>query len=166
MTQILSNNNTYKTYIHTFQYKIINRILNCKEKLKKWSLTDNNECNYCRKIDTIEHHLFECIENQIIITKIEKWLKLNLDITHKFTICEIIFGIQGKKERNFYIINYIILIFKLYVNKAKTNDEHITMLNYLLELKYRVEIRNIQNIDELDNITHENSWTQELADLL
>ena len=47
-------------YLHSFQYKIVNRILNCGTYLYKWKLKDSPICCYCNNIDTIEHHLFFC----------------------------------------------------------------------------------------------------------
>ena len=45
-------------YLQSCQYKIINRILNCEEKLLKWKPTPDDNCTYCGLIDHIEHHLF------------------------------------------------------------------------------------------------------------
>ena len=45
-------------YLHSFQYKIVNRILNCGTNLYKWKLKDSPICCYCNNIGTIEHHLF------------------------------------------------------------------------------------------------------------
>ena len=27
-----------------------------------WKLSENNECIYCNEIETVEHHLFTCVE--------------------------------------------------------------------------------------------------------
>ena len=157
---------TTETYLHTFQYKIINRIINCRDRLHKWSPTDNNTCQYCDKIDTLEHHLYECRESKALLNKIEKWLHHTLEILHNFTICETIFGIPNRQEQHFYILNYIVLIYKLYINKAKTNQEPISMINYLIELKCRIEILNTNNIDKIGNIIKDNNWTQTIMDVL
>ena len=45
---------TREPYLKSFQYKIINRILNTNEKLNKWSIKLSNKCNYFQAIDTIE----------------------------------------------------------------------------------------------------------------
>ena len=51
----------YKTvsepYLQSYQYKIVNRILNCNERLNKWKIKNGPECDSCGKIDTIEHRL-------------------------------------------------------------------------------------------------------------
>ena len=42
-------------YVHSFQYKIVNRILNCGVNLHKWKIRDSPLCTYCNNIDSIEH---------------------------------------------------------------------------------------------------------------
>ena len=53
-------------YLQSSQYKIINQILNCKEKLIKWKPTPADNCTNCGLIDHIEHHLFVCKEGKNI----------------------------------------------------------------------------------------------------
>ena len=45
-------------YLQSFQYKLLNRVINCKDKLFVWKISENNQCIYCTKVDTIEHHFF------------------------------------------------------------------------------------------------------------
>ena len=51
----------YKTvsepYLQSYQYKIVNRILNCNERLNKWKIKKGPECDSCGEIDAIEHRL-------------------------------------------------------------------------------------------------------------
>ena len=47
-------------YLQSFQYKILNRILNNKVYLHKWKIAENNKCYVCEEVDGIEHHLFYC----------------------------------------------------------------------------------------------------------
>ena len=39
-------------YLHSFQYKIVNRILNCGTNLYKWKVKDSPNCSYCDEIHT------------------------------------------------------------------------------------------------------------------
>ena len=84
---------TCEPYLQSFQYKILNRILNCRDKLYVWDILKNNKCIYCDKIDTIEHHLFECEETTLFWNRLEKWMKDNLEVSISLTICEVLFGI-------------------------------------------------------------------------
>ena len=58
-------------YLQSFQYKIINHILNTNEKLEKWAIKQSNNCNFCQSIDTFEHHLYQCQASKIIWGKLE-----------------------------------------------------------------------------------------------
>ena len=54
---------TKEPYFQSFQYKILNRILNCNANLYKWKIINSNLCAYCDEIDNIEHRLFTCEES-------------------------------------------------------------------------------------------------------
>ena len=49
-----------ETALQSFQYKIINRFLPCKEALKLWKKEETDHCTTCSMVDTIEHYLYEC----------------------------------------------------------------------------------------------------------
>ena len=66
-------------YFQCFEYKIINIILNKSEKLYKWSIKQSKNCNFCKSIDTIEHHLSPCIESKRIWNKMEGWIYQHLE---------------------------------------------------------------------------------------
>ena len=64
-------------YLQSFQYKIINQILNTNKKLHTWKIEQSNKCDYFQSIDTIEHHLFYCktrIEKGFCPSKNSSWL--------------------------------------------------------------------------------------------
>jgi len=117
-------------YLQSFQYKILNRILNCKEKLYIWGKSDNNKCNYCNEIDTIEHHLYTCSESKKIWQSVQSWCSTNLEIKYNLTVCEVLFGIPINNSVDMDIINFLILIAKHYINKTKVNNDHL----YFIEL--------------------------------
>ena len=95
-------------YFHSFQYKVLNRIINCKDKLFTWKISEDNICIYCNNIDTLEHHLYSCTECEKFWELISKWIKNNLDTSFKLTICEIIFGIPIDHNQAIRAINFII----------------------------------------------------------
>ena len=103
-------------FFHSFQYRVLNRILNCKDKLLTWKKTDT--CVYCNDIDTLEHHLFYWVEFIIFWKSVSGWIKSNLDTSFDLTICEIIFGIPIFHNQSITAINFIILLGKWYINKV------------------------------------------------
>ena len=129
-------------YLQTFQYKIINRLLNCNYNLKKWKLKPSNNCIYCAEIDTLEHHLFECSESQKIWKNLNKWMTQNLEFSFKFSICEIIFGLIGLNDENIKITNFLILITKFYINKNRTKEEPLYFFELLSVIRQKVLLNN------------------------
>ncbi len=64
------------TKIQVFQFKIIDRILACKETLKRWSITEDDFCGNCDETETIEHLFYYGNRRsvQIFIKMLERWL--------------------------------------------------------------------------------------------
>ena len=48
------------TTILNFQFKITHRILACNYNLEIWNIRENNRCDLCNEIDTVEHMLLLC----------------------------------------------------------------------------------------------------------
>ena len=123
---ICVNKVTSEPYLQTFQYKILNRTLNCNYNLFKWNILEHCMCHYCPlEIDTIEHHLYYCPESKMFWENIENWLESTIKIKFSFTICEVIFGMLDLDVNIRHSVNYILLLGKWYINLAKTNDKRI-----------------------------------------
>ena len=118
-------------YLQSCQYNILNRILNCREKLYMWGKSDNNRCNYCNEFDTIEHHLYMCTESQNIWQSVQRWCSTNLEIKYDLTICEVLFGIPTNTSADMDIINFLILIGKYYINKTKINNKDFYFIEFI-----------------------------------
>ena len=97
---------TLETYLQTFQYKILNRLINCNFNLYKWKIKSEPYCDSCAiLIDTIEHHLFLCPLFKKFWEEMEIWLnkQINMAVRIQFTICEVIFGIGiNQLKTSFY----------------------------------------------------------------
>jgi hypothetical protein len=48
------------TTLQNVQFKITHRILACNYNLEIWNIRENNRCDLCNEIDTIEHMLLLC----------------------------------------------------------------------------------------------------------
>ena len=81
-----------KRFEYVFQYKIINRIVNCKDKLYKWKISETNLGTVCKEMDGVEHHLFYCLESKKFWSDLKLWMLANLNFGFEFTICEFFFG--------------------------------------------------------------------------
>ena len=86
---------TKETYLQSFQYKILHRILNCNEKLYKWKIKPNDRCDECGEVDSIEHHLFYCKTSTKFWNQLKNWSTCNLGFSIELTVCEVVFGIPS-----------------------------------------------------------------------
>ena len=59
----LVNRVTDEPYLQTFQYKVLNRTLNCRYNLYKWKISQSPFCTHCNgtHVDTIEHLVTQMI---------------------------------------------------------------------------------------------------------
>ena len=79
---------TKEPYLQSFQYKILNRILNTNENLYKWKIQNSNECKLCG--DSVEHRIFYCNKSKSFWTKLKNWMIDNLGYGFELTVCEVI----------------------------------------------------------------------------
>ena len=78
------------------QYKIIHRILAVNHNLKKWKKAENDTCDFCNEVDTIEHFICQCPETMKPWASIQTWWKINFQFTIDISILEIIFGLPNE----------------------------------------------------------------------
>ena len=133
MAHIISN----EPYLHSFQYKILNRILNNNYNLYKWKLKDSPICVYCDE--------FYCVRSSLFWTRLQKWICNALKVKHEteFTICEILFGTgidTNLKTAYNYCKNFIVLIGKWYINYIRSENKTLIFEEYLAILQAKLKI--------------------------
>ena len=143
---------TKEAYIHGFQYKILNRILNCNYNLHKWGIKDSPQCIFCTSIDTIQHHLYECEECKNFWKSIEDWIYEKLKVRFNFAICEIIFGFPSTDDPIFQVLNFIIIYAKHYINNKRSNTKKPLFVEFICIIKEKVNI--FVEIENNDNIKY------------
>ena len=116
-------------FYQRFQYKV--RKLNCKENLFKWKIIESSTCSFCRAVDTLEHHLNYCNVSAIFWEELSKWCKHILKVKFKFTVCEVLFGLQLGEDPALHILNYVILIGKWFLNNKKTENKTVHFSEFL-----------------------------------
>jgi hypothetical protein len=89
---------TNDTTILNFQYKITHRLLACNYNLKTWKIKQTNTCNYCDKIDTIEHHLIECETTETFWRQVFNWWANSLKVWLQVDTYEVLFGIPNENN--------------------------------------------------------------------
>ena len=95
--------------LQMLQYKILNRIIATRHKRYIWKTSDDNKCEYCGEIETIEHFFFTCAVSQNFWTYIGNWMGLKIAVTVPLSVVDILFGIVYDKEEIIHCVNYIIL---------------------------------------------------------
>ena len=117
-------------YIQTFQYKILNRTLNCNGNLYKWKIKQSPNCYFCNHYDTLEHHLFYCDESALFWKKLENWIFEILKAKFNFTVCEILLGINNLSG-DLILVNFLIILGKLYLNNKKSSESSVLFFEFL-----------------------------------
>ena len=152
-------------FLQGFQYKVLNRIINCNDKLYTgiWKIKDNNKCEYCKYVDTLEHHFFWYDQSSVFWNKVQMWSKSNLDTSMNLTVCEILFGIYIENNNSLMTLNFLILIGKYFINRSRNNGDPLFFIKFLSLLKEKIQnitYTKIVNSQELDN------WERDLLDAL
>ena len=132
---------TREPHLQSFQYKILNRIINTNHNLHKWKIKESPYCNHCQEsYDTIEHHFYYCNINRDFWSKLSKWFKNNYETAIELTVCEILLGIPITNKFDFIIqnLNFIIINAKWYINRQRSSENPINFQNFLNILRDKV----------------------------
>ena len=126
--------NSIETYLQSFQYKVVHRIVNCRYNLYKWNIIESPLCIFCNHSDTIEHHFFLCAFSKLFWEYVETWLTDLFQTENKitFAICEILFGYSLSNKTNSVttIINWIISLGKWFINFCRSKEKDINFIEF------------------------------------
>jgi hypothetical protein len=164
MWKIIYTNNKYitkDTDILNFQFKITHRLLACNYNLKIWKVKNNDGCDHCQCVDTIEHFLVQCETTKSFWQQVFNWWAQNVRVWLHIDTYEVLFGIPN--ELNDAIINqlnFLILYGKYYVYKCKKKDNTPQLHEYLIECKKQMmlKIENETNAGTLDKF--QKQWNE------
>ena len=116
-----------ETALQSFQYKVINRYLPCKYNLKIWNKKDNDLCDTCLEVDTIEHYLCECNEVKHFWNNVIEWWNNIYETNMNISTLDTIFGIvNAENDIALYVLNVCILYAKYYIYICKLDSKQIT----------------------------------------
>ena len=133
-----------ETKIQTFQFKLVHRLITCQKKLFQMKITDNPNCNYCGKLDDIQHFFLYCDKSEAFWNSFFIWWNGLGDIIvpfgHEDFAESILFGYQPEGEV-FDVLNYCVILGKYYIYCQRIhNDNHIDFYQYLVHLKHKLKI--------------------------
>ena len=138
-----------ETALHSFQYRLLNRYLPCKVALKKWKIEENDLCNECNEIDTLEHFLVQCIKLKPFWDSLLEWWNSIYEVTIKLQTLDIVVGMANTdRDITLNTLNFCMLYAKYYIYKCKTNTKDVIFEIYKAELKQRLEFEKIILLQE------------------
>ena len=123
----------FEPYLKAFQYKVLNSILFTNKKLCKIGYIQDNKCSLCKTdSESLYHIFFECRH-----TKQFYYYTLTREFIH-LTLQDVITGIL---YTNCHLLNYLILIAKLYLWGGRKNQTLpvITAFSSKVKIKYETE---------------------------
>ena len=135
---------THNTYIHSFQFKILNNVLFLNKKLNIFAIKSSTLCSFCSlyhetsfdicdRVKCLWSDLVKCFRNTLILSTLTQQTAI-------FGILDSL-GITSFFENNRVFVNNILLIYKLYV--YKTREEKFVNINNLTAV-----IRKVKRIEK------------------
>lgn len=148
----LPYNISRSTKYQSFQYKILNRVFACRSNLAKWKIVDNDLCEECSVVDSLEHYFFLCTSSSRFWKSFQRWFSTVTGVNINLDALTIIFGTMNMNNDNtLFLMDYCILIGKWFIFKQKYLNRIPSFLEYLLLLKselivekYLLELENKQ----------------------
>ena len=105
-----------ESYVKAFQYKVINSILYTNSKLCKIGFRINDACTFCNdEPENLYHFFCECPHSKTFWTDFESyWCQLSNQPIH-LSVENVLFGILSKQCPLSNLLNYFIVIGKLFL---------------------------------------------------
>ena len=101
----------------------------------------SDKCQYCDKIDYIEHFFFQCKSIRHIWKEIEKYMLTNLNLKLNIEVIHVLYGVvelpQKVSKGILHKVNTILAIGKLVISKFKYGNKRNLMELYESEMHLR-----------------------------
>ena len=112
---------TVDTTIRIFQYKLLNNVLLLNEMLYRLEISQDSLCSICSLEEETPMHIFySCNHTQILWERLSCYIQNNLDFP-SLPSHSAILAFTDSQSENFIIINHLLLIFKYYFFKSRSN---------------------------------------------
>ena len=126
--------------IQIFQYKILHNVLYLNKKLFEFNKINSPECSFgkCEEETTI--HLFHsCRKTQVLWTQLTSHLNKHFNLPY-LTPQSAIFGFLDISNKDYFIVNHLLLLFKYYIYNARGRKH----------LAFEALMKNIKNIYDIE----------------
>ena len=131
-----------ETRIQSFQTKIIHRIFPCKSNLHKWTVKNNDICEFCtnQTQENVEHYFYYCQSTIAFWEHFKTWWNNVSEVYMNLSLCEVLFGVLNYNDDNMlHILNYLILIAKWFIYGCKMKDDVLIFHNFIREVKKHLD---------------------------
>jgi hypothetical protein len=136
----ISGKTVHDTSIINMQYKIVHRIIACNYYLKICKIRNNDICDFCNEIDTIEHFFVKCKISHDFWQQVLKWWAINIGIWFDIDTYEIVFGIPNERDENLVNqLNFYILFGKYYIYNQKKKEKPLILFEFLKDCRKQIE---------------------------
>lgn len=106
---------TRETKLHSFQFKLLHRIVPCGSYLKRIRINTSDQCTICNQKDSIPHFFHGCETVRAFWTKVGEWLNQVENIQlEQLTPKEYLFGVPKELHQS-SITNRILLYARYYI---------------------------------------------------
>lgn len=127
---------TRETKMHSFQYRVLHRLITCNKYLHKLKICDDPKCTYCREEDTMVHFLIDCPPVQKFWTDLDDCSLNNLSVAEKLLGIN---SIETNNNNNERLQNWIILAAKFFIHREKLfNHGSLCLLAFLGEVRKKL----------------------------
>ena len=135
-----------ETRLQALQWKILHGIYPTGTLLTKMKLRDNDICQFCNSVDTMQHFFYDCPLSRKVWEEIERKIETLCNKYIHLSAKNVIIGIeQGdyKGKDILKIINIMILIGKHAISKAKYHKNRNVMVVLDQEFNMRKSINRL-----------------------
>ena len=138
----LSFKSCEETYLQSFQYKIIHRIIPCNHWLYDLKVKENPECERCKIDDTIPHFFIHCSMLNNFWTFLSNWWLRTFKAIVPNEDSFIIFGVEINTHS--VIFNYVLILAKWYIYRCKSIlIKNIDFFDFLQFLKFKLVLKQL-----------------------
>jgi hypothetical protein len=127
---------TIDTKLRWFQYRLLMNCLYLNKDLYKFKLKDTELCSFCNKhVETIEHLFINCEVSTKLYSEISIWLKEYSIVLPELSLSLLIVGPHSSTKSSIFI-NFLLLLYKTYIYRAKLNGSQLEINGFKAYLKY------------------------------
>lgn len=139
-----------ETKIAEFGFKVLHKILACPANLKKWKITDNDDCSLCTTKDDIRHLLVDCLISRFVWKSVFDVLEINLENCEQV----VLFG-HTDRIKNIVISQIAYLIYKYWIlqNKKKI-AKNITTFKPFIQNEIACKLKVCEMINKQNKYIH------------